>query len=98
MGKGCKGCAPPREIIDLRIVNRRHWPEQWVRGASPGELLLLDGPIGKCGGVLRLKKPGIFVVLGPAHVWRGHTVQWPFKGDGIRAFRIRGNKLEFVLE
>ena len=97
MGRGCKGCAPPREIVDLRFINHRQWPEQWVRSAAPGDLLLLSGAPGKCGGILRLRHRGIFLTLGPSHIWRGHTVPWPFQGDGIRALRIRGNKLEFVL-
>jgi len=98
MGKGCKGCSPAREIVDLRFVNNRHWPEQWIRTAAPGDLLLLAGKIGACGGLLRLKKPATFLALGSGHIWRGHTLPWPFKGDGIRALRIRGNKLEYVLE
>ena len=97
MGRGCEGCAPPREITDIRFINFRHWPEQWVRTAAPGDLLLLDGKPGECGGILRMRQANVFIVLGPSHIWRGHTIEWPFKSDRIRALRIRGNKLELIL-
>lgn len=96
MGKGCKGCAPVREVTELRFYNFRSWPEQWVRSAAPGDLLLFEGAPGACGALLRLNRPATFLALSPSHVWRSHTLPWPFKGDGIRAIRIRGNKLEFV--
>ena len=96
MGRGCKGCAKPREVVELRFINRRHWPEQWVQSAAPGDLLLLEGKAGECGGILRLKNQSAFFVLSAAQIWRGHTVPWPLKGDNIHAFRIHGNKLEFV--
>lgn len=97
MGRGCDGCAPPREITEVRFINHRHWPEQWIRTAAPGDLLLLEGKIGECGGVLRLKRNGAFLVLTSGQVWRGHHGTWPFKDDNIKGFRLRGNKLEFVL-
>jgi len=98
MGKGCKGCTSPREIVDLRFVNHRNWPGQWVRAAAPGDLLLLAGKIGECGALLRLKKPSTFIVLSADQVWGGRTEVWPFKDDNIRVFRIRGNKLELVFK
>lgn len=97
MGSRCEGCAPSREIIDLRFVNHRNWPEQWIRSAAPGDLLLLSGVAGKCGGLLRLKKPAVYLTLSASQIWRGHVIHWPFTGDGVSFLRVRGNKLEFVL-
>lgn len=63
----------------------------------PNDLLLLDGPPGQSGGILRLKAPGAFLVLTPEEVWEGKAVAWPVPGARIKAFRILGQQIRYIL-
>lgn len=94
---GCKACGPAVEVEAIRVLRYRSWPEQWINHAMVNDLLLLDGPVGSCGGILKLRVPGAFMVLSAAQVWRGEPVLWPVADGPIAKFRIVGQEIRHVL-
>ena len=93
----CAPCGPVKEVEDLNLMRARNWPEQWVLAAAPGDLMLLDGAPGQAGGVLRLRFPGVFIVLSAAQVWKGEPVTWPVADSPIKKFRIVGRRIHYIL-
>jgi hypothetical protein len=93
----CNPCGPAVEVESVRILRPKNWPEQWIWSARPGDLLLLDGPIGGAGGILRLKIQGAFVALSADQVWRGESVTWPVPNSPIKRFRIVGQEIRYTL-
>ncbi len=92
---GC--CSGSRKVaIRLRFVRRRLWPEEWSREANPGDLLMLGDVVRKCGALLRLPIPGLFITLTADQVWRRHPIPWPVAGEDVLRFTIRGQQAEVV--
>lgn len=94
---GCKSCGPAVEVEALRVLRHRNWPEQWIHYALPNDLLLLEGAVGSCGGILKLRVADAFMVLSAAQVWRGEPVLWPVADSLITKFRIVGQEIRYVL-
>jgi hypothetical protein len=94
---GCKACGPAVEVEAIRVLRFRNWPDQWVQQALPNDLMLLDGPVGSCGGILKLRIPDAFMVLSAAQVWRGEPAVWPVADGIITKFRIVGQEIRYVL-
>ena len=83
------------EFKTVRLVPRSQWPPEYLNKAQPGDLYLLGEIDARSGGILRIRKRSVFISLTSNQVWAGKFVAWPRPLDGIKGFRIEGNRVEF---
>lgn len=93
---GC--CGQSVLSSPVRFVQKKDWPEMWIKTAAPGDLLLLSDSVGSCGGILRLTVQDTFVSLDADQVWHRKSVAWPLHEDRISSFRIFGSKIEYTMK